>query len=92
MSNYIVSYELNGSTPTHKQMDQHMADAGWTRARILETVWYVGTPQTRREVYDHVNAILSKNDQIIVISASAATFRNLLVDDDSLQAAWGANA
>ncbi len=91
MANYIVSYDLNGPKPTHAEMDKHMKKAGWIRARILNTVWYVGTLQTRNQVYDHVNALLSENDQIIVVDGSAATFHNLLVEDDSLKAAWAAN-
>ena len=28
MANYIVSYDLNGSKPTHAEMDKHMGE-GW---------------------------------------------------------------
>ena len=92
MANYIVSYDLNGSKPTHHEMDKHMETAGWNRARILETVWWVGTDQTKKQVMDHVKAILSKDDQLIVITGSSATWRNLLVTDDSFKAAWQANS
>lgn len=91
MANYIVSYDLNGSVPTHKEMDKHMSAAGWSRGRILETVWYVGTSQTLDQVYKHVNAVLSKNDQLIVILAEDASFRNLLISDSSLAASWDEN-
>jgi hypothetical protein len=91
MANYIVSYDLNGSVPTHKQMDDHMGAAGWDRGRILETVWYVGTAQSLDDVYNHVNLILSANDQLIVVTALGAAFRNLLISDTSLQEAWAAN-
>lgn len=89
MANYIVSYDLNGSRPAHKEMDDHMAKAGWARGRILETVWYVGTRQTLSQVYDHVNAILSSNDQLIVVEGSEAQFRDLLISD--LADAWQRN-
>lgn len=92
MANYIVSYDLNGNRPTHAQMDKHMESAGWARGRILETVWYVGTPSSRKAVYDHINSILSTNDRIIVVDAGQATFRNLLLNDQSLVDAWAANA
>ncbi|MGF7172107.1 hypothetical protein FHS91_003812 [Sphingobium xanthum] len=91
MANYFVSYDLNGSTPTHEQMDKHMATAGWARGRVLETVWYVGTPMNLDAVFDHVNSILSNNDQLLVIDARNASFRNLLITDESLQQAWGQN-
>jgi hypothetical protein len=92
VANYIVSYDLNGPTPTHHEMDEHMGDAGWTRGRILETVWYVGTDQTETEVYQHINTILSEDDQLIVVCASSATFRDLLIDAESLEAAWEENS
>ncbi|MGH6697033.1 hypothetical protein [Sphingopyxis sp.] len=91
MANYFVTYDLNGGVPTHKAMDEHMGKAGWDRGRVLETVWYVGTSQTTSEVFDHVNSILSKNDQILVIEATDASFRNLLISEKSLQEAWAAN-
>lgn len=92
MANYIVSYDLNGSRPTHPEMDKHMETAGWARGRILETVWYVGTDQALNDVYEHVDAILSANDQLIVVLAEGAEFRNLLISNESLLEAWTANS
>ena len=92
MANYIVSYDLNGNTPTHAQMDKHMESAGWARGRILETVWYVGSTMNREAVFNHINSILSTDDRLIVVEAREATFRNLLVTDKSFQDEWAKNA
>lgn len=93
MANYIVSYDLNGSTPTHAQMDKHIAQkAGWARGRILETVWYIGTADSEAAVYAHIDAILSKNDRLIVVTAASASFRNLLITSDSLIKTWTKNS
>lgn len=92
MANYIVSYDLNGSTPTHAEMDKHIAQkTGWARGRVLETVWYIGTSDTRGVVYDHFNAKLSANDRLLVVTASEASWRNLLVSNDSLKSSWEDN-
>jgi hypothetical protein len=91
MANYIVSYDLNGPNPSHKQMDDHLAKIGAARARILETVWYVGSTLSRDDLMNHVRSILSLNDQVIVVEALEATFRKLLVTDDSFKNAWNAN-
>ena len=91
MANYFVSYDLNGDVPTHKQMDKHMSEAGWSRGRVLETVWYVGTNDDLATVFSHVNSILSVNDQLLVVEASDANFRNLLIGTESLQHAWADN-
>src|SRR5262249_920724 len=91
MANFIVSYDLNGSTPSHKQVDQLLEKLGAVRGRILETVWYVGWSGTRDDLYDAVNSILTSNDRIFVADANDAVFRNLLVQDQALINAWNAN-
>lgn len=91
MANYIISYDLNGQTPTHQQMDAHLEKLGASRGRILETVWYVGYAGTTRQLFDHISSILSGNDRLIVVAASDAVFTNLLITEKSLVDAWGSN-
>lgn len=78
MSNYFLTYDLNGSTPTHATMDKHIKAFSPQAARVLETVWYISSSKTRIDLYNHVNSILSSNDRVLVIEASAAYYRNLL--------------
>jgi hypothetical protein len=78
MTHYFVSYDLNGSTPTHAQMDKHIVAFSSQSARVLETVWYVASNRTAKELYDHVNSLLSINDRLLIIEANAARYRNLL--------------
>ena len=91
MANYLLSYDLNGSDPTHEDMDDHLDDSGWETARILETVWYIGAEATKKQVYEYVNSILSKNDRIIVAPVSDASFRNLLISGVDFREAWKRN-
>jgi hypothetical protein len=91
MSNYIVSYDLNGKIPSHSEMDQHMNSAGWSRGRILETVWYVGTSNTLQEVYSHLKKKISDNDMLVVIKADSATWNKILIEDKSIIDAWKDN-
>lgn len=89
MPNYIVSYDLNGSTPSHAQMDNHIRqNTNWLFGRVLETVWYIRTEQSADEVYDHFDAILSNNDRLLVVEGTQAVFRNLLIRSDALKQAW----
>ena len=69
-------------------MDKHLHAATEAYGRILETVWYARTDKTTKEVYDYVDRILSANDRLIVARSSVAWFRNLLVNQPSLQQAW----
>ncbi len=91
MANYVVSYDLNGRRPTHAEMDKHMEKAGWTRGRILETVWYVGTSADIEAVAGYVDQLLSDNDSLVVVSCVGARFKNLLAPSQRVIAAWGQN-
>lgn len=91
MANYIVSYDLNGPRPSHAEMDKHMESAGWTRGRILETVWYVGTAANLDQVSSYVGQILSDNDSLVVVSCTGARFQNLLIPSQNVINAWSQN-
>lgn len=88
MANYIFSYDLNGTHPTHAEMDKHIKESGWATGRILETVWYVGANETSATVTEYLTSILSDNDRYIVVTASSMEFDKLLVTEDSLLKAW----
>lgn len=89
-TNYFVSYDLNGRTPTHAEMDAHLKKLGRCVHRVLETVWYVRTSKTLEQLHDYVDSILSANDRVIVIEAVNCRWRNLLVSDVSIQNCWNA--
>ncbi|MCG9915103.1 MAG: hypothetical protein MH112_01930 [Phenylobacterium sp.] len=91
MANFIVSYDLNGPNPSHQEVDALLERLGATRARILETVWYVGWSGSRADLFREIDALLNRNDQVIVLEAVDASFRNLLVESASFIAAWNAN-
>lgn len=91
MANFIVSYDLNGPRPSHAEMDEHLATLNANVGRVLETVWYVGYTGTLNALYDHVKSILGTEDRLLVVEASDAIFSNLLVNDESLLAAWRKN-
>lgn len=91
MANFIVSYDLNGPRPSHKEMDEHLATLGTARGRILETVWYVGYRGTALDLFRHVRSILGREDRLIVALASEAAWENLLISDASVKQAWQQN-
>lgn len=92
MANFIVSYDLNGARPSHKEVDEVLSRLGAARGRILETVWYVGWDGSCEVLANSINGMLSANDRFIVVEAVDAHWRNLLVSDDSMVAEWQANA
>jgi len=91
MANFIVSYDLNGPSPSHKEVDDLLESLGATRGRILETVWYVGWNGSCETLANAVNGILSANDQFVVVEAREMFWRNLLITDESLRESWVAN-
>lgn len=88
MTNFVLTYDLNGSVPSHSWVDAVLGKIGATRARILETVWYVGWAGGPADLFNAVNSVLSLNDRLIVVEAGEAVFRNLLVEDQAVSAAW----
>lgn len=88
MPNYFVSYDLNGLTPTHAQMDAHLKKLGKCVHRVLETVWYINSTKTKQEMFEYANSILSQNDRLLIIVAADCTWRNLLVSDQAIQTCW----
>lgn len=88
MANFIVSYDLNGSHPSHAEMDEYLEKIGAARARILESVWYVGAWMTREELTAYIRPILSQNDRLIVSEATDASFVFLLVDGQWFINVW----
>ena len=82
MSNFILTYDLNGPLPTHKQMDEHLNALGsnFVRGRILESVWYVRGPTTAVLLRAYVQRILSPNDLLIVAETTYVAWTKLLVD------------
>ncbi|MEW9808772.1 hypothetical protein [Mesorhizobium marinum] len=91
MANFIVTYDLNGPNPSHKQVDDLLDTVGAERGRILETVWYVGWAGTTGQLLDHLKPLFSGDDLLFVAEMSEAAWTNVLLDDQALLNAWQAN-
>jgi hypothetical protein len=91
MANFIVSYDLIGPLPSHKQMDQHLKKLGTVRKRILATVWYVGYSGNVRQLHNHVRSILGEEDRLIIVEANDAAWTNLLINGRRLLTSWRSN-
>lgn len=93
MANFVVTYDLNGPHPSHKEMDDHLSALGteFLRGRLLETVWYVAGPANTLQLKEYILQILSPNDQLLVVEAANATWKNLLVKDVEFQNAFNIN-
>lgn len=87
MPHFLISYDLNGPLPTHKQVDEHLSKVSVQQGRVLETVWYARCGGTAAQLRDYLDRILTKNDQVIVVEISIAAWRNLLVTDEAMSAA-----
>ena len=85
MPHFLVSYDLNGSQPTHSQVDDHLSRLSGQRGRVLETVWYVQTTGTPAGLRDYMDRLLTHNDQVVVVEIVDAAWRNLLVGDNALK-------
>jgi len=91
MANFIVTYDLNGPKPSHKQVDDLLETVGAVRGRILETVWYVGWSGSPGQLLDLLKPLFSSNDLLFVAEVSEAAWTKVLLEDQSLLASWKAN-
>ncbi|MEO3998550.1 hypothetical protein [Mesorhizobium sp. CAU 1732] len=93
MSNFILTYDLNRSRPTHGQMDSHLLALGpnFVCVRILESVWYIAGPTNSVQLREYTQRILTDNDLLIVVEASNAAWTCLLVNGDQFKATFEAN-
>jgi hypothetical protein len=87
MASYILSYDLNGPSPSHKEMDQLIRSVATKAGRVLETVWWVDYPGTEVQLRDRLLSILRKEDRLIVCASPRAAWYNLLVADTALKQA-----
>lgn len=89
MANFILSYDLNGPNPSHREMDEHLQKVAGHFGRLLETVWYVGaTSLTSAGLRDYAAAILGPEDRLLVVECLEAAWQNLLITDASLRETW----
>lgn len=87
MASYIISYDLNGPTPSHKEMDQLIRMISAKAGRVLETVWWVDYAGTEVQLRNRLRTILRKEDRLFVCACPRAAWFNLLVTDVALKQA-----
>lgn len=90
MASYLVSYDLNGPVPSHKQMDDLIPKLAVKAGRVLETVWWVDFPGSEVQLRDRLLTILRKEDRVFVCACPRAAWYNFLVDDAALKGAIAA--
>ncbi len=88
MANFIISYDLNGPIPSHQEMDKFLATLGSSRARVLETVWWLDYRGSAADLRDRLKTILRNEDSLLVCKCSEAAWQNLLVNSPGLVKAW----
>ncbi|MER9865895.1 hypothetical protein NKJ35_01625 [Mesorhizobium sp. M0136] len=88
MANFVITYDVNGPRPSHKEMDDFLKALVANRGRILETVWWVDYRGTAAELRDRVKTILGPEDLLMVIEAKSAAWTKFLVDGNALVKAW----
>ncbi len=87
MASFLITYDLNGPTPSHKQMDDLIPKLAARSGRILETVWWVDYVGTAAQLRDRLRTTLRKEDSLMVCECKVAAWQNLLVQDAALKQA-----
>lgn len=90
MASYLISYDLNGPNPSHKEMDQLIRSVATKAGRILETVWWVDYQGTEVQLRDRLLSTIRKEDRLFVCACPRAAWYNTLVSDAALKQAIAA--
>lgn len=92
MANFVITYDLNGPFPSHKQMDDHLKKSANYYGRILETVWWVDFSGTAEQLRLFVATILGPEDLLLVVEVASASWTKLLIPTQPLEKAMQAAA
>lgn len=88
MANMLVTYDLNGPNPSHKQMDDLIPKLGVNSGRVLETVWWLDYPGTAAALRDRLQTILGNEDLLLVVECKSAAWTKLLVNGQAFKNAF----
>ena len=88
MANMLVTYDLNGRYPSHRQMDDLIPKLGVASGRLLETVWWLDYPGTAAALRDRLQTILGSEDLLLVVECKSAAWTKLLVNNESFKSAF----
>ncbi len=92
MANYMITYDLYGSFPTHPQVKAHVANAGFSEyARILEDGWFIGTPHSLAEVHEYMMGVFSDNDRVFVCEIKTSMIENLQLSSEEYKEVFERN-
>ncbi len=87
MASLLLSYDLNGPNPSHKEMDELIRSISVKAGRVLETVWWVEYSGTPAQFRNRLLTKLRKEDRVFVCACPDAAWYNLLVTDAALKQA-----
>ncbi|MDW3222033.1 MAG: hypothetical protein R8G34_03985 [Paracoccaceae bacterium] len=88
MANMLVTYDLNGPHPSHKEMDDLIPKLAVTYGRVLETVWWVDYPGTAAQLRDRLKTILGSEDLLLLVECKSAAWTKTLLDSKSFKDAF----
>ncbi|KMK67257.1 hypothetical protein [Puniceibacterium sp. IMCC21224] len=72
MASYLLSYDLNGPTPSHKEMDDLIRSISSKAGRVLETVWWVDYAGSAAQLRDRLLSTLRNEDRLFVCACKEA--------------------
>ncbi|WP_168798042.1 hypothetical protein [Pacificoceanicola onchidii] len=87
MASYLISYDLNGPVPSHKQMDDLIRKISARAGRVLETVWWVEFHGSAAQLRDRLLSTLRSEDRLFVCACKEAAWFNTLLNNVALKEA-----
>lgn len=77
MTSFIIVYDLDGPSPSYRDVDDLLGRLGARRARVFETVWWVDCRGTATQLRDQMRSILRSEDSLLVCECTSAAWQSL---------------
>lgn len=78
MGTFMVSYDLSKPKREYEKLEAFLRSHGWY-ARVLESVWFVKSAESTREIGQKIRMCVDSNDHFVVtpVSVPATVWFNL---------------
>ena len=76
-NNFFIAYDLDAPGQDYRKIEKAINECG-AAFKVQLSLYYVKSTHTQAAIVEHCWKSMDKNDRLLVIEASNATFQNLL--------------
>ena len=78
---YLITYDLNKSGQRYQDLYDLLETYDYIRDSGLDSVWFISTSKSAKQLSDHIQTIMDKNDRLIVTKLIKNEYQGWLDED-----------